>query len=307
MEFFSPRIRDLDDAMLSTFSGIGNQIGQFIERKQAEEAMELASLLPKENPYPVIRLLDGRILSYVNPAGRELLAGWKLDLGDPAPPELLQVAEATLADGKKRDVEISIAEETYLINLAPVPQSKYVNLYFSNITDRIRTEEALVQNQEWLRLTMSGSRMGIWTRDLDETNRVVWSPELEQIFGLEPGEFSQREEDFFEFIHPEDRELVRAAVGNAIETGGDYEVEFRYRRKDGMERWMLGRGRGFYDDAGNPHRLAGLGLDITERKQAEMAANVWLPSRIQRRRDCRKISTALSLERRSRKIVRLYR
>ena len=35
---------------------------------------------------------------------------------------------------------------------------------------------------------------------------------------------------------------------------------------------MLGRGRGFYDDSGKPHRLAGLGLDITERKQAEMAS-----------------------------------
>ena len=49
-------------------------------------------------------------------------------------------------------------------------------------------------------------------------NRVVWSPELEQIFGLDPGEFSQREEDFFELIHPEDREIVRDAVMSAIET-----------------------------------------------------------------------------------------
>ena len=74
MEFFSPEIRDLDDAMLSTFSGIGSQIGQFIERKQAEEAMELASLLPKENPYPVIRLLEGRI-SELRESSRPRVAG----------------------------------------------------------------------------------------------------------------------------------------------------------------------------------------------------------------------------------------
>jgi PAS domain S-box-containing protein len=201
-----------------------------------------------------------------------LLADWNLDLGDAAPPEIVEVAQATLSDGHKRDVEISIGEERYLINLAPVPQANYVNLYFSNITDRMRAEEALLQNQEWLRLTMAGSRMGTWTRDLDETNRVVWSPELEQIFGLEPGEFSQKEEDFFDFIHPEDRELVYQAVTNAVESRTDYDVEFRYRRKDGVERWMLGRGRGFYDDSGKPSRLAGLGLDITERKQAEMVS-----------------------------------
>lgn len=272
MEFFSPEIRELDNAMLGTFNGIGSQLGQFIERKQAEEAMELASRLTEENLYPVFRLVEGKILSYVNPAGRELLTHWNLDLGDVPPAEIVQVAEAALSDGTRRGVEISVGTQTYLINLAPVPQANYVNVYFSDITDRIRTEAALSQNQEWLRLTMAGSRMGTWTRDLDETNRVVWSPELEQIFGLEPGEFSQREEDFFEFIHPEDRELVSNAVMNAIESRTDYDVEFRYRRKDGSEGWMLGRGRGFYDDSGKPYRLAGLGLDITERKQAEMAS-----------------------------------
>ena len=40
MEFFSPESRELDDALLQVFSGIGTQIGQFIERKEAEEALQ---------------------------------------------------------------------------------------------------------------------------------------------------------------------------------------------------------------------------------------------------------------------------
>lgn len=271
MEFFSDEIRALDDAMLSTFSGIGSQIGQFIERKRVEEAIELASLLPEENPYPVFRLREGKFVSYVNTAGRALLSDWKLDLNDAAPDEIVAVAREALSDGRKRDVEVSIGEETYLINLAPVTKANYVNLYFSNITERIRTEEELLQNQEFLRLTMAGSRMGTWTRDLDGTNKVTWSAELERIFGLEPGEFPQNEEAFFDRIHPEDREAVRQAVAKSIESRTDYEIEFRYRRKDDGEGWMLGRGRSFYDDQGRPYRMAGLGLDITERKQAEMA------------------------------------
>ena len=152
--------------MLSTFTGIGSQIGQFIERKQAEEAMELASLLPKENPYPVIRLLEGRILSYVNPAGRELLADWNLDLGDAAPLEIVEVAQATLSNGHKRDVEMSIGEERYLINLAPVPQANYVNLYFSNITDRMRTEEVLLQKSGMVASDDGAAAWASLTRDL---------------------------------------------------------------------------------------------------------------------------------------------
>jgi PAS domain S-box-containing protein len=272
MEFFSEEIRELDDGMLSTFVGIGSQIGQFIERKQAEEEIELASRLPEENPYPVCRLLEGRILSYVNRAGAEMLAEWNLALGEEAPSEIGEIARAALRDGQKRGLEISVGGETYMVDFAPVTQANYVNLYFSNITDRKQTEEELRQNQEWLRLTMAGSRIGTWTHHLDETNRVIWSPELERIFGLEPGEFPQTEAAAFEFTDEQDRERVQQAMKRAIKSHTDYEVEFRYRRKDGTEGWMLGRGRGFYEDNGVPYRLAGLGMDITERKQAEMAS-----------------------------------
>ena len=137
--------------------------------------------------------------------------------------------------------------------------------------ERKSAEEALLENREWLRLTMAGSRMGTWTRELDGTNRVVWSPELERIFGLEPGEFPQTEEAFFDFVHPDDRAALAEAVRRGIQTHSDYDIEFRYTRKDGARGWMLGRGRAFYDQSGKPYRLAGLGWDITERKETEEA------------------------------------
>jgi PAS domain S-box-containing protein len=135
--------------------------------------------------------------------------------------------------------------------------------------ERKRAEEALLQNREWLRMTMEGSRMGTWARDLDGGNRVLWSPELERIFGLSPGEFPGTEAAFFDFVHPDDRESLTEAVRQAIENHTDYNIEFRYAPKGGGLRWMLGRGRALYDTAGKPYRLAGLGWDITERKQAE--------------------------------------
>jgi PAS domain S-box-containing protein len=137
--------------------------------------------------------------------------------------------------------------------------------------ERKGAEEALLENREWLRLTMAGSRMGTWTRELDGTDHVLWSPELERIFGLEPGEFPQTEAAFLDFVHPDDRPTLAEAVRRAIQTNSDYDIEFRYTRKDGARGWMLGRGRAFYDEAGKPYRLAGLGWDITERKQTEEA------------------------------------
>ena len=137
--------------------------------------------------------------------------------------------------------------------------------------ERKSAEEALQQNRDWLRLTLEGGRMGTWTRELDGTDHVVWSPELERIFGLEPGEFPQTEQAFFDFVHPDDRQALTDAVGQAIETHSDYTIEFRYTRKDGARGWMLGRGNAFYDEAGKPYKLAGLGWDITGRKQTEEA------------------------------------
>src|SRR2546430_15037678 len=128
----------------------------------------------------------------------------------------------------------------------------YTTLFRSDITGRKRGEQALFESREWMRMTMEGSRLGTWIRRLDETNRVQWSPELERIFGLEPGEFPETEEAFFSFVHPDDRERLVAAVQRAIENQTDYDVEFRYTPKGGGVRWMLGRGRAFYDASGKP-------------------------------------------------------
>jgi PAS domain S-box-containing protein len=136
--------------------------------------------------------------------------------------------------------------------------------------ERKQSEQELFESRERLVMAMTASGMGAWTHDLDETNRVQWSPELEAIFGLAPGEFPETEEAFFEFVHLEDRESLGHAVSEAIANRTDYEVDFRYSTRDGKPGWMSGRGRAFYDASGKPYRLAGLGWDITERKRAEV-------------------------------------
>jgi PAS domain S-box-containing protein len=146
-------------------------------------------------------------------------------------------------------------------------------------TERKRKEEELLESRERLRMAMEGGRMGIWTRELDESNRTQWSPELERIFGLNPGEFPETEEAFFDFVHPDDRATLADAVSVAIRDHTDYTIEFRYTRKGEIsQRWMVGRGRAFYDSDGKPVRLAGLGWDITDRKQAELERSAVLAS-----------------------------
>src|SRR5438876_61381 len=79
-----------------------------------------------------------------------------------------------------------------------------------------RAEAALRETNERLQLALAASKMGIWTRELIGRKRVLWSPELEAIFGLKAGEFAGTEQALMERIHPEDRAALQEAMAAAI-------------------------------------------------------------------------------------------
>jgi PAS domain S-box-containing protein len=139
-----------------------------------------------------------------------------------------------------------------------------------DVTELKRSEETLRDSQEMVRLAMRGGRMGAWARYMDD-HRVYWSPDLEALFGLAPGTFGGSESAFRELVHPQDRPLLEEAVAKAVASGNDYRIEFRFLHASGEWRWMEGRGRAVYDEAGRPVRLHGIGIDISDRRHAEEA------------------------------------
>ncbi|OYD96441.1 hypothetical protein CDG76_06555 [Nostoc sp. 'Peltigera membranacea cyanobiont' 210A] len=138
------------------------------------------------------------------------------------------------------------------------------------LKERQQVEAELRQSEERLRLALSASRMGTWNWNI-QTGKISWSENLEALFGLELGEFDGSFEMFAARVHPDDRDRVLAAVERAIATGEDYDIEFRVVYPDGTIRWALSQGKVFYDQQGQPIQMAGIDLDITERKQAEQA------------------------------------
>ncbi len=136
------------------------------------------------------------------------------------------------------------------------------------VVENARTESQLRESRNVLSLAMRGGRMGAWARDL-ANDRVWWSRELEEIFGLAPGAFAGTTEGFRSLVHPQDVQALEAAVGQALASGSDYSVEFRFRHASGEWRWMDGRGRAVYGDDGAPTMLYGIGIDITARRASE--------------------------------------
>jgi PAS domain S-box-containing protein len=112
------------------------------------------------------------------------------------------------------------------------------------------------------------ARLGVWNLDLPE-DRVQWSPELEEIFGLERGSFAGTQAAFHALVHPADLPRVQQAINESLASGEEYCVIFRYLHSSGDWRWMEGRGLPTYNDSGKPVRVDGVGIDVTERTLAE--------------------------------------
>jgi len=162
-----------------------------------------------------------------------------------------------------------LASTTVLILLLREQARIYSGLNASHAI--ARSEAALREKDEVLRLAMSTGRMGAWTSDLDG-DRVWWSPELEALLGLRPGTFAGTRAASLQPLHPEDRALVSSAIRDAAAHRGEFAVEARFRPGPGEWRWMQVHGRVVQARQGRGPTLFGVVIDITERKRGEEAA-----------------------------------
>jgi PAS domain S-box-containing protein len=136
---------------------------------------------------------------------------------------------------------------------------------------RRRVENILREEQEKLRFALEAASMGTWNWDL-KTGDVEWSEKIEPLFGMQRGEFDGKYDTYLAIIHPDDRQRVQNIIQTALENEDfDFVMEHRIILSYGQIRWMEGRGNVYRNEAGQPVRMAGTVVDITERKRSEDA------------------------------------
>ena len=133
---------------------------------------------------------------------------------------------------------------------------------------RMRVEDALRDSEQRLQMALKAGRMGAWEWDV-ASGKVVWSPGLEELHGMQPGAFGGTFEDFKRDMHPDDVARAETQIRQAIETRQDYHLVYRIKRPDGTLRWLESFGRFAPDAKRTSPKLAGVCMDISERKQAE--------------------------------------
>ena len=137
--------------------------------------------------------------------------------------------------------------------------------------NRRARNEARTSNEE-LRLAQQAAHVGSFDWNIKEdVNR--WTPELEAMYGLQPGTFAGTFDAWERLVHPDDIEGAKHCLSEALQQG-DFEGEWRVIWPDGSVHWILARGYVFKDRAGKPERMLGVNIDVSARKQAERANNL---------------------------------
>jgi PAS domain S-box-containing protein len=119
-----------------------------------------------------------------------------------------------------------------------------------------------------LRLAMDASASVGWDFEV-KSGRNLWFGDLQTIFGIASDGYVATRGDFIRYVHPDDRTRVWEAIADARQNRELYAAEFRIVQPDGTVRWLAARGKFYYARNGDPERMLGVSLDITERKLAE--------------------------------------
>lgn len=121
---------------------------------------------------------------------------------------------------------------------------------------------------ELLKLAENLSKFGTWELDL-KTNELYWSDGVFRICGYEPGEFEVTFESGLAVVHPDDQEMAKAKMMEAITQGTPYEIRKRFVTKNNDVIHILSRGKLVFDENEKPLKLFGIFQDVTNEVQLE--------------------------------------
>ena len=143
-------------------------------KKRLEEdsqALEDLARFPSENPNPILRVATEGTVLYANVASHPLLREWGSEMGQPVPDDWKRVIGEVYDSRKSKEIEVRLADQTFSILLIPVADTKYVNLYGLNITDRKRAEEEIKKSHKMLSEAENIAHVGSfeWSRSEETT------------------------------------------------------------------------------------------------------------------------------------------
>jgi PAS domain S-box-containing protein len=131
-----------------------------------------------------------------------------------------------------------------------------------------KTEGSLRQSEERLRIIAKATNDVVWEWDM-QTDEVWFSENFQAAFGHENCQTGITSDEWFDFIHPDDKSRVLTSLSTSIASAGRvWWSEYRMRRHDGSYAHIFDRASIIYNPIGKSVRVVGIKVDVSERKQA---------------------------------------
>jgi two-component system, LuxR family, sensor kinase FixL len=129
---------------------------------------------------------------------------------------------------------------------------------------------ALHASQQQIAHAAQAARLGFWV--LQYARNEVWATEqMRELFGFTKSERLQLE-DLIQRLHPDDRETAQQMLAKAVRGDGKYHAEHRVLLPNGQQQWVVCLGSVELDGFGQPIRLLGVSMNITDDKQMHLQA-----------------------------------
>ena len=148
--------------------------------------------------------------------------------------------------------------------------SNAFNTMIGSLRERRDIELALKRSEERLALAIDGAQLGLWDYDI-ASGEVVFNERWAEMLEYSPEEIEPRIDFWHDLIHPEDKTDFMEAWESHLKCDTSmFRVEHRLLAKSGHWKWILCIGR-IVDRApqGKSSRVAGVFVDITDRKRSE--------------------------------------
>ncbi len=191
-------------------------------------------------------------------------------------PTLLKIPTATQLEEMNRALAAEIAEKEKFAQALQASKDELksrvdeqtieltqVNAMLEgNIEAEKRTSRLLRERERQFKLACDFGQVATWTWDLD-SGQFDTSSTTSGDHRVNDG--------YLVAVHPEDRQLVLERFENARQSASDFDVEYRTLGQDGSILWKAVRGSVERGKDGHCARMTGVNIDITARKEAEIA------------------------------------
>lgn len=138
---------------------------------------------------------------------------------------------------------------------------------FSNSLVRKESDRILRESEARLSLAADSAGTGLWELDFS-TNQFWATKRALAIFGYDPGEVVSMAR-FEQSVFPDDFVSVSEAIAQSLEKNEPLKIEYRILTGDGVMKWIHSSGSPYFKPNGEPDRLLGVSIDITESKNME--------------------------------------